>query len=67
MGGLSDPTVRNFLPELVESKADRPVVALRQRASGTALIISGSRPVLNVRLTPWWRQRRLRRRGVRPS
>ncbi len=67
MGGLADPTVGTYLPELVQGKGDARMVPLRQRAAGTALVVTGSRPVMTVRLHPWWRDRRLRRRGVRRS
>jgi type IV secretion system protein VirD4 len=67
MGGLSDPTVRNFLPELVDNAKDAKSVPLRQRPPGTAVVITGSRPLLTVRLRPWWRQHGLRHRAERWS
>jgi type IV secretion system protein VirD4 len=66
MGGLADPSVGQYLPELFESGKDAPpIVPLRQRPPGTGAVIAGHRPVFNVRLTPWWTSRRLRVRGVR--
>ncbi len=62
MGGLADPSVRTYLPELVEEKGETHAVPLRQRPAGTALVIAGSRPVQVLRVRPWWRSRRLRRR-----
>lgn len=64
MGGLADPTAATYLPELVD-KDDPRAVPLRQRASGTAIVVAGRLPVFAVRLRPWWRVRRLRGRGER--
>lgn len=66
LGGLADPTVARYLPELVDQRPDHESPALRRRAPGTALVVSGSRPVVTVRLRPWWRRRRLRRRAAAP-
>jgi type IV secretory pathway TraG/TraD family ATPase VirD4 len=67
LAGLSDPTVGTYLPELVEAKEGQTVVPLRLRRRGTALVVSGGRPVYGVRLRPWWKDRQLRSRGVRDS
>lgn len=64
LAGLADPSVGRYLPELVEKSGDEPVTPLRRRPRGTALVMSGDRPVHSVRLVPWWRDRRLRHRGV---
>ena len=65
VAGLSDPAVERFVPEAAPAKDDPRGVPLRQRPRGTATVVAGSRPVFEVRLVPWWRQRRLRARGVR--
>jgi hypothetical protein len=66
LGGLADPTASQFLPELFETRKDAPpLVPLRQRPPGTGTVIAGHRPAFSVRLQPWWRDRRLRVRGVR--
>jgi type IV secretion system protein VirD4 len=66
LGGLADPSASQFLPELFETRKDAPpLVPLRQRPPGTATVIAGHRPSYAVRLRPWWRDRRLRVRGVR--
>jgi hypothetical protein len=66
MGGLADPSVSQYLPELFDTRKDAPpTVPLRQRPPGTGAVIAGHRPVFSVRLTPWWSSRRLRVRGVR--
>ena len=65
LGGLADPTVSKYLPELSDFKEGKRVEPIRERASGTALGVAGRRPVFVVRLRPWWRQRRLRVRGTR--
>ncbi|MDH2903538.1 MAG: type IV secretory system conjugative DNA transfer family protein [Actinomycetota bacterium] len=67
LAGLADPTVGTYLPEIVESRDERPVVPLRMRPRNTAVVVAGRRAVLTVRLRPWWRQRRLRARGERRS
>lgn len=67
MGGLADPSVRTYLPELVDEKGEPRAVPLRQRPAGTALVIAGSRPVQALRVRPWWRSRRLRRRAGHQS
>ena len=65
--GLADPTVSTYLPEIVESRDDRPVVPLRMRPRNTAVVVAGRHAVHTVHLRPWWRQRRLRGRGVRSA
>jgi type IV secretory pathway TraG/TraD family ATPase VirD4 len=65
LAGLADATVGTYLPELVETKPDAPSVPLRRRPRGTAVVVAGGRPVFHVRLRPWWKDRRLRDRGVR--
>jgi len=66
MGGLADPSVSQYLPELFDTRNDAPPsVPLRQRPPGTGAVIAGHRPVFRVRLTPWWSSRGLRVRGVR--
>jgi type IV secretion system protein VirD4 len=68
LGGLADPSASQFLPELFETRKDAPaLVPLRQRPPGTATVIAGHRPAYAVRLRPWWRDRRLRVRGVREA
>jgi type IV secretory pathway TraG/TraD family ATPase VirD4 len=64
LGGLADPTVSKYLPELSDFKQGSKVESIRERATGTALVVAGRRPVFVVRLRPWWRQRRLRDRGA---
>jgi len=67
MGGLADPSAAQYLPELVEVRNDASLpVPLRQRAPGTGTVIAGHRPAFGVRVAPWWSDRRLRVRGVRP-
>ncbi len=63
LAGLADPTVSTYLPEILESSSDRPVVGLRTRPRNTAVVVAGHRAVYSVRLVPWWRQRALRGRG----
>jgi hypothetical protein len=66
MGGLADPSVSQYLPELFDTRKDAaPTVPLRQRPPGTGAVIAGHRPVFSVRLKPWWSSRQLRVRGVR--
>jgi type IV secretory pathway TraG/TraD family ATPase VirD4 len=65
LGGLADPTVGTYLPELVEEKAGVIPIPLRLQPSGTAMVVSGRQRVYGVRFQPWWRHRRLRERGVR--
>ena len=65
MAGLADPTVGVYLPELVEEKAGEASTPLRLQPRGTAMVVSGRRRVYGVRFRPWWRERRLRGRGVR--
>jgi type IV secretion system protein VirD4 len=72
MGGLADPSVRTYLPELVDHprarvapspREPRPPRPLRQFPPGTAMVVAGRRPVTTLRLRPWWRQRSLRWRS----
>ena len=65
LGGLADATVGTYLPELVESRPEAPSVPLRLRPRGTASVVAEGRAIFHVRLRPWWRDRRLRDRGVR--
>ncbi|HEY5303243.1 MAG TPA: type IV secretory system conjugative DNA transfer family protein [Acidimicrobiales bacterium] len=67
LSGLADPTVSTYLPEILETSGDRPVVPLRMRPRNTAVVVAGRRAVHTVHLRPWWRQRRLRHRGVRAT
>ncbi len=64
LGGLAEPTVSKYLPELSDFKQGSKVESIRERGTGTALVVAGRRPVFVVRLRPWWRQRRLRDRGA---
>jgi type IV secretion system protein VirD4 len=66
LGGLADATVGTYLPELVESRPEAPSVPIRRRPRGTGLVVAEGRAVFQVRLRPWWRDRTLRDRGVRP-
>ncbi len=65
LAGLADSTVGRYLPELVAEKPDSKTVPLRLRPRGTASVVAGGRRVFHVRLRPWWKDRRLRIRGVR--
>ena len=66
MGGLADPTVSQYLPEILAAKPERPPpVPLRQRPPGTGTVVAGHRPAFEVRFRPWWHSRLLRSRGVR--
>jgi type IV secretory pathway TraG/TraD family ATPase VirD4 len=67
LAGLADPTVASYLPEIVEARGERPAIPLRLRPRNTAVVVAGRRAVYTVHLRPWWRQRRLRDRGVRGS
>ncbi len=60
LAGLADPTARRYLPE-----AESESAPLRLRRPGTAVVVAGARPPVVVVLRPWWRTRRLRRRGSR--
>jgi type IV secretory pathway TraG/TraD family ATPase VirD4 len=64
LAGLADPTVGTYLPELVDTSRDTTHLPLRLHPKGTAMVVSGGRRVFAVRLRPWWKDRRLRRRGV---
>lgn len=61
LSGLADPATSRYLPE-AESESD----PLRRRRPGTAVVVAGSRAPVVIALRPWWRSRRLRRRGSRP-
>jgi len=65
VAGLADPTVGSYLPELVEEQAGVTPAPLRRQPPGTAMVVAGGQRVYAVRLRPWWRDRRLRDRGVR--
>jgi type IV secretory pathway TraG/TraD family ATPase VirD4 len=65
LAGLSDATVGSYLPELVATTPESKHVPLRLRPRGTAAVVAGGQPVFTVRLRPWWKDRRLRERGVR--
>ncbi len=65
LSGLADPTVGKYLPELVATKPDAREVPLRRRPRGTAMVVAGGRGAFQVRLRPWWKDRRLRDLGVR--
>lgn len=67
LGGLADPTVGKYLPELVPTKPDAPEVSLRRRPRGTAMVVAGNEAVFHVRLRPWWKDRRLRDLGDHPG
>ncbi len=60
LGGLLDPRVTTYLPEL--APADERSAPLRMWPAGSAALISGRRAVMRTRLRPWWRSRSLRRR-----
>jgi type IV secretion system protein VirD4 len=64
LAGLTDPALRTYLPELVDT-TNGPVTPVRLATPGTALVVAGRRPVSTVRLRPWWTTRRLRVRGDR--
>ncbi len=64
LGGLADPTVSTYLPELEPPTSQVRAQSIRQRPRGTALVVAGRRPVIVVRLRPWWKIRRLQRRGT---
>ncbi len=64
LSGLADPSVRTYLPELVDPSSPA-AASLRRGTPGTAHVVAGGRPVVTVRLRPWWRVRRLRTRGER--
>ncbi len=77
MAGLADPTAATYVPEVIVPRPPRPTrgpptgrsrpepVPLRQRPRGTALVVAGHRRPVMIRVRPWWRDRRLRRRGAR--
>ena len=60
LGGLVDPRIVTYLPELAAKDDKSP--PMRTWPAGSAAVISGRRPVIRTRLRPWWRQRALRRR-----
>jgi type IV secretory pathway TraG/TraD family ATPase VirD4 len=63
LAGLADPTIKEFLPELLESKDEKFPRPIRLEPSGTAKVVAGRTQVFSIRLRPWWRVRRLRYRG----
>jgi type IV secretory pathway TraG/TraD family ATPase VirD4 len=63
LAGLADPTIKEFLPELLESKDEKVPRPIRLEPSGTAKVVAGRTQVFSIRLRPWWRVRRLRYRG----
>lgn len=65
LAGLSDATAGEYLPELIETTRESTHTPLRLRPQGTAAVVAGGQPVFTVRLRPWWKDRRLRERGVR--
>ena len=65
LGGLADPTVVNYLPEILEAKEGQRLVPLRQRRAGTGTVVAGTVPPFDVRLQPWWRDRALKSRAER--
>jgi type IV secretory pathway TraG/TraD family ATPase VirD4 len=64
LGGLVDPRAATYLPELSTKEPER--APLRTWPAGSAALVSGRRALTVVRLRPWWRQRRLRRRAGVP-
>ncbi len=60
LGGLVDPRTVTYLPELAPTEGGNPT--LRRWPRGTAALVSGRHPVATMRLVPWWKYRRLRRR-----
>lgn len=67
LGGLADPTIVNYLPELVQAHEGSSLVPIRQRPAGSGTVVAGQSPMFAVRLQPWWRCRRLRHRGRRET
>jgi type IV secretion system protein VirD4 len=65
LGGLVDPKVTTYLPELRPTDDKEP--PLRSWPVGSAVLLSGRLPKMTTRLVPWWRQRRVRRRADRSS
>ena len=63
LGGLADPTVVSFLPEILEAKEGQRVVPIRQRRPGTGTVVAGTVPAFDVRMQPWWRDRLLKSRA----
>ena len=47
LGGLADPSVAQYLPELFETRRTLRHVPLRQRPPGTGSVIAGHRPVFD--------------------
>jgi type IV secretion system protein VirD4 len=64
MGGLADPTVATYLPEMLEPHGEKPAIPLRLRRAGTATVVAGRSRAYSVRLQPWWKDSRLRTRGT---
>lgn len=70
LGGLADPTIGTYLPEVVASRRpsapsarDAPTPRnIRLSRPRRGVVVAGRRPAYDVRLTPWWRSRTLRRR-----
>ena len=62
LGGLVDPRATRYVPELGEEP--HSARALRTWPTHSAALVSGRRALRTVRLVPWWRQRRLRRRTI---
>ena len=75
LAGLADPTAATYVPEVAppakasssRSTSSRPAPSMRERPRGTALVVAGNRRPVTVRIRPWWRDGRLRVRGVRRS
>lgn len=69
LGGLADPTVGQYLPEVLEVRArgrregePPPVRNLRLSRPRTGVVVEGRMRAYDVRLIPWWRRRSLRAR-----
>ena len=62
LGGLVDPKVLTYLPELRDDN-DKGA-GLRRWPRGSAALVSGRLPRSTTRLVPWFRQRTLRRRTL---
>ena len=73
LAGLADPTAATYVPEVAPpvnssrspTAKGRPAPSMRERPRGTALVVAGNRRPVTVRIRPWWRDGRLRARGVR--
>ncbi len=64
LGGLSDPRAPTYVPELVALCEQSP---LRQWPARTAVVVSGRRRAMPVRLRAWHRSATLRRRVLEES